>query len=146
MIAGIVLLFTVVSAALPGEDVSKAHSASAAIEAGNRAWIEGMKAGDVQRIGETYAEDAIDCDSAGECIAGRKPIERHIADQLATVGRAHSAIVNSWGMTERGSLAYEWGQAKASFSSGKTLVEKYLTVWQRQSDGSWKILRNLVLP
>ena len=146
MNARLILLFAIVSTALPAQSRIGPRSATAGINAGNRAWIEGMEAGDVDRIGATYVEEAVDCDPTGECIKGRKQIERRIADQLASLGRVQSAVVNSWGMTERGSLAYEWGQAQATFESGKTLAEKYLTVWQRQSDGTWKILRNLVLP
>jgi len=41
---------------------------------------------------------------------------------------------------------YEWGRAEATFDGGKSLVDKYLTVWQNQADGSWKIFRNLVIP
>ena len=41
---------------------------------------------------------------------------------------------------------YEWGRAEAEFSSGKKISESYLTAWQQQADGSWKIFRNLVIP
>jgi len=50
------------------------------------------------------------------------------------------------GSSQQGSFVYEWGQAEATFGDGKTLVEKYLTAWQRQPDGSWKIFRNMVIP
>jgi hypothetical protein len=32
------------------------------------------------------------------------------------------------------------------FDGGNRLVEKYLTAWQRQSGGTWKIFRNMVIP
>lgn len=142
----LVMIFAAVSAAIPAQDKPRALTARAAIDAGNQAWIDGMQAGDIKRISATYAEAAIDCDPTGECIKGRGQIERHMTRQLAIFGRPRSAMVNSWGLTEHGSLAYEWGQAEATSQSGKTLREKYLTVWQRQSDGTWKIFRNLVLP
>lgn len=135
-----------VSAALSAQSRPEVRSASAAIDAGNQAWIEGMKAGDIERIGATYTDDAIDCDPTGKCVQGRAQIERRIAGQLASSGRARSAAVKSWGATDRGSFVYEWGQAEATFEAGQALVEKYLTVWERQPDGSWKIFRNLVLP
>ena len=34
--------------------------------------------------------------------------------------------------------------AESTFDSGKRLVEKYLTAWRNQADGSWKI-RNMVI-
>jgi len=141
-----VFAFAMFSAVVSAQSKTELFSAKEAIDAGNQAWIDGMKAGDIRRIGATYAEDAVDCDPTGNCIEGRSRIERRIAGELASLGRARSAAVKSWGMTEHGSFVYEWGQAEAGFADGKSLVEKYLTVWQRQPDGTWKIFRNLVLP
>jgi ketosteroid isomerase-like protein len=121
-------------------------SARAAVEAGNQAWIEGVKTEDVKRIIATYTEDAVDCGPSGECLRGRVQIERQMTTQLASLGRARSAAVKTWGSTEQGSFVYEWGQAEATFVSGKKLVEKYLTAWQKQPDGTWKIFRNMVIP
>ena len=121
-------------------------SARAAVDAGNQAWIDGVKTQDVKHIMATYAEGAVDCGPTDECIRGKLQIERHMTTQLASLGRARSAAVKSWGSTEQGSFIYEWGQAEATFDSGKKLVEKYLTVWQKQPDGGWKIFRNMVIP
>jgi ketosteroid isomerase-like protein len=121
-------------------------SARASVDAGNQAWIDGVKTQDVKHIIATYAEDAVDCGPTGECIRGRLQIERQMTTQLASLGRARSAAVKTWGSTEQGSFIYEWGQAEATFDSGKKLVEKYLTVWQKQPDGAWKIFRNMVIP
>jgi ketosteroid isomerase-like protein len=121
-------------------------AARAAVDAGNQAWIDGVKTEDVKRIIATYAEDAVDCGPTGECVRGREQIERQMTAQLASRGRARSATVKTWGSTEQGSFVYEWGQAEATFGGGKNLVDKYLTVWQRQPDGSWKIFRNMVIP
>jgi ketosteroid isomerase-like protein len=35
---------------------------------------------------------------------------------------------------------------EAGYAGGRKLVEKYLTAWQKQTDGSWKIFRNMVIP
>jgi len=50
------------------------------------------------------------------------------------------------GSVQQGSFVYEWGRAEASFANGNNVVDRYLTVWHRQSDGSWKIFRNMVIP
>jgi ketosteroid isomerase-like protein len=121
-------------------------AARAAVDAGNQAWIDGVKTEDVKRIIATYTEGAVDCGPTGECLRGREQIERQMTTQLASRGRALSASVKTWGATEQGSFIYEWGQAEATFGGGKNLVEKYLTVWQKQQDGSWKIFRNMVIP
>jgi ketosteroid isomerase-like protein len=118
----------------------------AGIDAGNQAWITGVKTGNPSLIVDTYAENAVDCGPTGECLSGRLQIAQHLQKQLAANGRARSAAVDSWGTSQHGSFVYEWGQAEATFDDGKHLAEKYLTVWQLQKDGSWKIFRNMVIP
>lgn len=140
------LLSCLLSATMIAQNGTAEKSARADIDAGNQAWIDGVKTGNISLIIATYADDAVDCGSAGECIKGSIAIERHMRSQLASFGQANSATVETWGSSQQGNFAYEWGQAQATFNSGKHLVEKYLTVWQKQPDGSWKIFRNMVIP
>jgi len=133
-----------VAPSLPAQSATAA--ARAAIDAGNQAWVEGVKAGDVKRILATYTNDAVDCGPAGVCFRGLQQIEQHMTAQVASLGRARSAHVTTWGSSQHGNFVYEWGQAEAVFEGGKKLVDKYLTVWQHQPDGSWKIFRNMVIP
>jgi ketosteroid isomerase-like protein len=121
-------------------------SARAGIDAGNRAWIDGVKTANIDMILATYTENAVDCGPSGECFKGKLQIKQHMKTQLASLGRAHTAVVTTWGSTQQGSFAYEWGQAEATYTDERKLVNKYLTVWQEQPDGGWKILRNLVIP
>ncbi len=121
-------------------------SARAGIDAGNQAWIDGIKTGDVARIVATYAEHSVDCGPSGACLSGRASIEQHMKTDYAKLGRATSASVASWGATQSGDFVYEWGQAQATFPGNRNIVDKYLTVWKCQPDGSWKIFRNLVIP
>ena len=116
------------------------------IDAGNQAWVDGMKAGEVSLIAGTYAADALDCGPTGDCIRGRAAIERHLTEQFAKLGRALSASAISGGAVQQGDFVYEWGRAEASFAHGKRQVDRYLTVWRRETDGGWKIFRNLVIP
>lgn len=132
--------------AAPAQAAPTSTAARAGIEAGNQAWIDGVKTGDVARIIATYADNSVDCGPSGACIEGRAQIGQHMQAEYAKLGRATSASVSSWGSTQSGNFVYEWGQAQASFTGGKNIVDKYLTVWQRQTDGSWKIFRNLVIP
>jgi ketosteroid isomerase-like protein len=51
---------------------------------------------------------------------------------------------NEVGVARSGDLAYTSGTYQSAFKggSGKTLVDKgkYLTIWKKQADGSWKVL------
>jgi len=116
------------------------------IAAGNQAWIDGMKQGMAAPIAATYTEDAVDCGSTGDCIRGRGAIEQHLKEQIESLGRARAVSVRSVGSVQQGDFVYEWGRAEASFANGKKIVDRYLTVWQRQADGSWRIFRNMVIP
>jgi ketosteroid isomerase-like protein len=116
------------------------------IDAGNKAWIDGMKQGMAAPIAATYAEEALDCCAAGECIRGRSAIEQHMKEEIEKLGHAESASVKSMGSVQQKDFVYEWGRAEASFANGKKVVDRYLTVWQRQPNGSWKIFRNMVIP
>jgi ketosteroid isomerase-like protein len=40
-------------------------AARAAVDAGNQAWVDGVKGEDVKRIIATYAEEAVDCGPTG---------------------------------------------------------------------------------
>lgn len=116
------------------------------IHEGNQAWVNGMKSGDAAKIAATYAADALDCGATGECVKGRAAIERAMQQRVAKIGRADSASVMSLGSVQRGNFVYEWGSATAAFANGKKIEGSYLTVWQKQKDGSWKIFRNMALP
>lgn len=116
------------------------------IDAGNQAWIDGTKQGNVGLIVATYTPDAVDCSAEGECIRGRAAIEEHMKEQMAKRGKAESASVSSISSVQQGRFVYEWGQAEARFPGGRKVVDRYLTVWREESDGSWKIFRNLVIP
>lgn len=65
---------------------------------------------------------------------------------MAETGHAESASVRSMGAIQRGDFVYEWGTSKAIYNSGRKNGGPYLTVWGRESDGKWRIFRNMGLP
>jgi ketosteroid isomerase-like protein len=108
--------------------------------------VDAMKQGNVALLVPGNTEDAVDCSPEGHCIRGRSALEEHMKEEMAKLGKADSASVNSIGSVQQGRYVYEWGEAKAQFANGKSIVDRYLTVWQKQPDGSWKLFRNLVIP
>jgi ketosteroid isomerase-like protein len=95
------------------------------IDAGNQAWIDGMKQGNVALITATYTTDAVDCGQAGACIEGRSAIGEHMKGELAKRGKADSASVRSVGSVQQGHFVYEWGHAEAHFPDGRSVVGRY---------------------
>jgi ketosteroid isomerase-like protein len=116
------------------------------IDAGNQAWATGMKQGNATLIAATYAENALDCPVTGDCIKGRAAIEDYMKARTAKLGRATFASATSLGSVQQGDFVYEWGRAELSFGDGPKAAHRYLTVWQRQPGGTWKIFRNMPIP
>ncbi len=116
------------------------------VEAGNQAWVDGLKSGDPRAIVAPYEADGVDCTGAGECLRGKAAVERHYAERIRILGRATWAEVRPTQLVRDGEYAYEWGRAEARFPGGKEIKGRYATVWRQQKDGSWKIFRNMPLP
>jgi ketosteroid isomerase-like protein len=123
-----------------------ASSARRQIDAGNQEWVDAMKHGDAARLVPGNTADVVDCSPEGDCIRGSSALDEHMKEEMAKLGKADSASVVSTGSVQQGRYVYEWGEAKAHFPNGKSIFDRYLTVWQEQPDGSWKVFRNLVIP
>ena len=120
-----------------------------AIEKANSEFIAAMKSGDAATIAAPYTEDASFITIDGACIQGRTEIEKMYRDRFARSGLARSTKINSKKLVVDGDLAYESGYGEIGLlKDGKLSINggRFLTVWQRQANGDWKILRNVVLP
>ena len=108
-----------------------------------------MKTGDAATIAAPYTEDASFITIDGTCIQGRTEIEKMYRDRFARSGLARSTKINSKKLIVDDDLAYESGYGEIGLlKDGKLSINggRFLTVWQRQANGDWKILRNVVLP
>ena len=122
------------------------QSLQSAVTAGNQAWIDGMRSGNAASIAAMFTNDAVNCSPDGQCVSGTGAIEQLMRSRMASMGRALSANVTSASLVRDRDLAYEWGVSEANFDGGRSIRGRYLTVWQRQPGGTWKILRNMGLP
>jgi uncharacterized protein (TIGR02246 family) len=120
-----------------------------AIEKANSEFIAAMKTGNAAVIAAPYSERAVFIAIDGTCTQGRTEIEKLYRARFERSGLASSTKINSKRLVVDGDLAYESGNAEiGSLREGKLSIDRgrFLTVWQRQADGEWKILRNVVLP
>jgi uncharacterized protein (TIGR02246 family) len=136
------LLASLVAAAQTGVD----PNLQSAVAAGNQAWMDGMRSGNAGIIAGVYASDAVLCSAEGQCVFGASAIEQQMRSLLASRGRALSANISTTRLERDRNLAYEWGVAQADFGGGRALRVRYLTVWELQPGGAWKILRDIDLP
>lgn len=123
-------------------------SARNAIDAANAGWLPAMRRGDATAVAAAYADDGVLLTSKGVAVRGRASIAALYRDELAKMGRVVGGGLVQEGVAVSGGMIYEWGHGWLAFQKdGKRSVSSgpYFTVWRRGSDGSWRILRNLVL-
>lgn len=120
-----------------------------AVRQANADWATAMKTGDAATIAAPYADDALFVLADGKTVQGRAAVEAMYRDGFAKGGRASATRIDSKHLVRDGDLAYETGDADVTVlrdGHPVTRGSRYLTVWQAQADGAWKITRNLVLP
>jgi uncharacterized protein (TIGR02246 family) len=148
--AGLVFAAT----ASPSRAISK-RSATAevrhAIEAGNTTWEKAFRSLDAAAIASIFDEKGVNVGADdGICMKGRAAIEAAMRAYFESSGPATSTKVEIGDFVLDGDLAYEWGRSEVHFApkpGGPTeRTGRYLAVWKRQSDGGWKLFRNLGLP
>ena len=116
------------------------------LDAGNQAWVVGLKTGNADLIAAAYADDSVHCSGTGDCVKGREAAAAQYRDVIAKFGKATDAFVRSESLRVDHDLAYESGYAEAHFANGMVRNGRFSTVWKIQGDGHWKIFRNLSLP
>jgi uncharacterized protein (TIGR02246 family) len=127
------------------------ESVRAMIDSVNAAWIPQLQRKDAAGIAAPYADDGMLVTPTGETFRGRAAVEEAMRTSLARLGTAQvSGRLVQDGITRVGTLIYEWGHAELEISrpGGQPAHSngRYLTVWQQDSSGRWRILRNLSLP
>src|ERR1041385_1825258 len=116
-----------------------------AVEKANSEFVVAMKTGDAATIAAPYTDDASFITIDGPWVPRRTEIEKMDRDRFARAGLAHSTKINSKKLVVDNALAYESGYGEIGLvKDGKLSINggRFLTVWQRQTNGEWKILRN----
>ncbi len=129
----------------PADDTLAA--ATPVIIATDRDWLEALKVQDAKRIAAPYADDAVFITRSGKVLAGRAAIEAAESRRLAGDERVVDGSIGDDGVTLVGDQVYEWGHAtlvwRAKDGATRTDGGCFLTVWRRDVDGTWRIVRNL---
>lgn len=121
-------------------------SVRAAIEAANTKFLEAFKRGDKAGLMANYADDAILMMQNEEAWRGRDGIDKGFTGFLSEMSFKDGAATTGDVMVA-GDLAVETGTFAWTLQqkSGPEIKDKgkYLTVWKRQADGAWKIVRDI---
>ena len=127
-----------------GDDQS-VREAQAAIEAANARFSEAFARGDAKALAAMYTSDAIAFPPDSEMIRGNEAIGNFWKTTRDT--GVQSATLTTVDVGRSGDVAYEVGKVSLTIQPvGKeatTAADKYVVVWKRQSDGSWKLHRDI---
>ena len=127
-----------------GDDQS-VREAQAAIEAANAKFSEAFARGDAKALSAMYTSDAIAFPPDSEMIRGNGAIGEFW--KATRDGGVQSAALTTIDVDRTGDVAYEVGKGSLTIqSAGKeptTAMAKYVVVWKRQVDGSWKLHRDI---
>jgi uncharacterized protein (TIGR02246 family) len=121
--------------------------ARAAIAAANVAFSQALVRGDAQAMAAIFAEDGeiIPAMEPG-FVTGRAAIAAY-QEKRVRARRYLEANITTRGLGVSGDVAWETGTSQVTFQQGEsapvTVTGRYLAVWQRQADGSWRIRAEL---
>jgi uncharacterized protein (TIGR02246 family) len=125
-------------------------SARPPIDAANAAWFPGLRSRDARAIAAAYADSGLFIAADGTVTRGRAEVERMYTARFPRLGVIRAGGVVQDGLTVLGpSRIAEWGHGWLELGpkeEGGAPVRSsgtYLTVWQREADGQWRIVRNL---
>ena len=121
------------------------RQARAAIEAANARFSEAFARGDARALAAMYTSDAIAFPPDSEMIRGNEAIGRFW--KATRDGGVQSATLTTVDVERNGDLACEVGNVSLTIQpAGKeatSAMAKYVVVWKRQADGSWKLHRDI---
>jgi uncharacterized protein (TIGR02246 family) len=131
------------SAAMAASDPTVVRQA---IEAANARFLDAMKSGDTVAMTANYADDAVVMPPGAPAARGRSELMHGFGEMVAS-GSITDMKATTNDVMVAGDLAVETGSYEFTMvpKKGKPVTDKgkYLTVWKRQPDGNWKIVRDI---
>jgi uncharacterized protein (TIGR02246 family) len=123
--------------------------AKRAIDKGNAQWIEAWEKGDPEMLAAIFTEDGVMLSQGGRVFKGRQQIFERQREAMQSVTRPIKVSVVTIKIWVDGDTAYETGNYKYEYTEkGKPTREegRYVTMWKRQVDGSWKLSMDMAVP
>ena len=121
------------------------REARAAIEAANAQFSDAFARGDAKALAAMYTSDAIAFPPDGDMVHGNEAIGEFW--KATRDSGVQTAALTTIDVGRSGDVAYEVGKVSLTIQpAGKeltTAVAKYVVVWKRQADGSWKLHRDI---
>jgi uncharacterized protein (TIGR02246 family) len=127
-------------------ETPKADPARASIEKLGTAFADAFNRGDIAAIAAMYSDDAVVLPPDSDLVQGRSAIEAlwkstrdsGMRDLAFTILEVHSSRDLA---VEVGKADFKMQTADQAESPSQTV--KYVVVWKRQKDGTWKLFRDI---
>lgn len=118
----------------------------AAIEAAMKGYTADILSNDAAKIASWWTEDALYIDRAAPAVHGRAGLDSLVKGELGAMSIT-AASVEKDDLAVSGDLAYFIGRYHEVFQPRQgAAVEnagRFVFIWKRQSDGTWKIARSI---
>ncbi len=125
-------------------------SARPEIDAANAAWLPGLRQHNADAIAAAYADSGLFIAGDGTVTRGRDAVRRMYTARFPRLRPIRGGAVVQDGMAVLGPTRIaEWGHAwldlEPERAGGPTVRSggTYLTVWERDTDGHWRIQYNI---
>src|ERR1700746_1174787 len=134
---------TLLSASEAWKDVRRA------IDKGNAQWSEGWAKGDPAMVAAIFADDGVQLAGNGKIFKGPQQISEHQKAAMQSVDPGVKVTVTTVTVWVHDDTAHETGKYKYEYKvKGKPATDKgrYVTIWKRQNDSSWKLAMDMGVP
>jgi uncharacterized protein (TIGR02246 family) len=119
-----------------------------AVREADGACLKAMTAKDVEGFVSFFAEDAVELQPNVPMLTGKESIRKWASELMANPGFSGSWQASKVEASRGGDLAYTVGtyQFTLNDSKGKPVSDrgKFVAVWKKQPDGTWKAVADMV--
>lgn len=120
-----------------------------AIDQGNALWVAGWEKGDANLVASAFAEDGVWLVGGGTVVKGRSKISERLKGWMQALGTGVKVTVTTVDVWLDGETAFETGKYLYKYQrDGKPATDegRYVAIWKRQKDGSWKLAMDMGVP
>ena len=145
-LAALLLALSLAACKAPVQPDTRAADA-AAIRAADAEWNKATQAKDVDKSVSFYADDAVLLANKVPSLQGHDNIRKEFQKMYSETGISITFTNTGVEVARSGDLAWDHGtyQFTETDKKGHSMqgTGKYLTVWKKQSDGSWKAVADM---
>ena len=147
-VVALILALTACQQPLPQAPDTRAADETA-IRAAEAEMEKAAAALDAAKAASFYTDDVVGLSAGAPVVQGKENKQKEFETFLKDKPELSWAAVKVE-VARSGDLAYSWGKGKVSVKDKKGKVTettvKYVSVWKKQADGSWKIAVDTMIP